>query len=168
MNVALSVSLDQARQKSELGDFKAALSFYRQALDLEPTNKEALQGLKIGRKKIEVEVNNNLQIGRNAFNSGDLISSAAAYNKVLQLDPYQAEAKANLNKISSLEQTGIRPGDENRLYLQGIEFYTSGKYSEAIRSWEKVLQLAPDNNKAKMNIKKAKHKLKSIREFKSG
>ena len=73
-----------------------------------------------------------------------------------------------MSKITNLEQTGIRPGDENRLYLQGIELYTQGKYSEAIQTWKKVLQLDSDHNKARMNIEKAKRKQQSIREFQSG
>ncbi len=168
ISVALASRLDQARQFSEQGDDKTAVSLYRQALDLEPTNKEALQGVKNGRKLIEAELDTQLQGGRSAFNSGKLKAAADAFNKVLQIDPYHAEAKAALSKITNIEQTGIRPGDENILYLQGIEFYTSGQYRDAIQSWEKVLQLTPDNVRAKMNIEKAKRKLQSIREFKSG
>ena len=136
--------------------------------DMKVGNKTALQGLQAGRKQIKTEISGHLQAGRSAFAQGDLKDAAAAYNKALLLDPYQAEAKAAINKINSLEQTGTNPGDENRLYLQGIELYTQGKYSEAIQTWEKVLQLDPAHNKARMNIEKAKRKLQSIREFQSG
>ncbi len=166
--VALSARLASARKMSDKGQHQDALTFYRQALELEPTNKEALQGLKTGRKQIEAEVAGHLQSGRSAFEQGDLGAATAAYNKVLLIDPYHAEAKAAISKITNLEQTGIRPGDESRLYLQGIELYTQGKYSDAIQTWEKVLQLAPEHNKARMNIEKTKRKLQSIREFQSG
>lgn len=165
---ATASRLDSARKKSAQGQHQDALTLYRQALDLEPTNKEALQGLQDGRKQIKTEISGYLQSGRAAFAQGDLKDAAVAFNKVLLLDPYQAEAKTAINKITSLEQTGIRPGDENRLYLQGIELYTQGKYSEAIQAWEKVLQLDSDHNKARMNIEKAKRKQQSIREFQSG
>ncbi len=165
---ALSSRLASASKMAAAGQHQDALVFYRQALELEPTNKEALQGLQAGRKQIKTELAGHLQAGRTAFAQADLGTAADAYNKVLVLDPYQAEAKAAINKIASLEQTGVRPGDENRLYLQGIELYTQGKYSDAIQTWEKVLQLAPEHKKARMNIEKAKRKLQSIREFQSG
>jgi tetratricopeptide (TPR) repeat protein len=168
INSVLVSHLKRARQKSKQGDYRSALTFYRQALDLDPASKEAQQELLRLRKQMNVDLAAHLETGQTAFKSGDLKKSATAYEKVLELDPYHAEAKAKLTKIANLEQTGIRPGDENRLYLQGIEFYTIGKYSEAIDAWEKVLQLTPMNNKARMNIEKAKRKLQSIQEFNRG
>ena len=165
---ALNATLERASKSSALGQHQEALTFYRQALDLDPSNKEALQGLKEGRTQVKTEIAGYMQSGQAAFNQGDLESAIKAYKKVLLLDPYQAEAKAAISKIDSLKQTGLRPGDENRLYLQGIELYTEGKYSDAIQTWEKVLQLDPGHDKAKMNIEKAKRKLQSIREFQSG
>lgn len=165
---ALTDRLTTARKALTAGDHQKSIKLFRTALDLDPTNNDALQGLKSGREQIKSAITQRLQTGANAFQQGELEIAAGEYRKVLQLDPYQGEARAALDRIASLKQTGIRPGDENRLYLQGIELYTQGKYAEAIRAWQQVLQLDANHNKARLNIDKAKRKLQSIKEFQSG
>lgn len=45
----------------------------------------------------------------------------------------------------------------NLHYNEGLAFYNAQKYDEAIRSWEKVLQIDPQYQKAILNINKVNH-----------
>ncbi len=165
---SIAAALNEARKHMLNKKYQAALSSYRKALDLEPANKEALAGLEKGRSKLKASISALVASGTKALNKGDFKTAETDLDKVLALDPYNAEAKSALQRLEKIRLTGAKSGDENKLYLQGIELYTKGKYAEAVSAWEKVLVLAPDHDKAKMNIEKAQRKLEKIKEFKGG
>jgi tetratricopeptide (TPR) repeat protein len=41
---------------------------------------------------------------------------------------------------------------EQKMYLEGLKCYSQGKFSEALKMFEQVLKINPDNEKAKKNI----------------
>ena len=97
---------------------------------------------------------------------GRFSAAESGYRKVLELDPYHAEAIEALERIDKTRQSDVQEGDQQQLYLTGIQLYTKGQYNDAIDSWQKVLLLDPDHEKAQMNIKKSRRKLRMIEERK--
>jgi len=160
--------LKKAAAKTAADAPQEAILIYRNILELTPDNPDAINGVQSNRKLIKTAIDQHLLAGEQAFASGDLEAATAAYNQALFLDPYQSAAVAAMEQISTLRQNDARPGDEQRLYLLGIELYTRGRYTEAIKSWEQVLRIAPRHEKAQMNIDKAIRKLQSIKEFRGG
>jgi cytochrome c-type biogenesis protein CcmH/NrfG len=73
-----------------------------------------------------------------------------------------------MERLSRLKQSGTKPGDDERLYLLGIENYTKGKYEDAVALWNQVLVLNPRHEKARMNIEKARRKILQIKEYRRG
>jgi len=165
---SIASALNDARRNLLNKKYQAALSSYRQALDLDPANKEALAGLEKGRGMLKSSIDDLVVTGNKALDSGDFKRAETDFNKVLSLDPYNAQAKSALQRLDHIRQAGAKSGDENKLYLRGIELYTKGKYAEAVSAWEQVLMLSPNHDKAKMNIEKARRKLKKIKEFQGG
>lgn len=157
-----------ARKEIANGNYEAGLKAYRDALDLSPGNAEALAGLRRGRTELKETLDRFLAEGSAAHRAGKLDQARKVYREVLTLDPHQAQALAALRKIERAGRAGLTGADSRRLYLQGIELYTEGDYSQAIAIWRQVLDLDPENEKAQMNIDKAKRKLKQIQERKSG
>jgi tetratricopeptide (TPR) repeat protein len=160
--------LKTATTSLEAGSPQTAIPVFRSILELAPENVAAMAGLKSSRARLKVDIDNDLNSGRQALKAGDLEAATVAYNRVLALDPYQSEARAEKERIDALQERGVRPGDEQRLYLLGIELYTRGRYTEAVNAWEQVLTIAPQHEKARMNIDKAHRKLQSIKEFQGG
>jgi len=168
VSASITTALNEARKHTLNGKYQAALSSYRQALDLDPANKEALVGLEKGRSKLTASISDLIAAGNTALGKGDFKNAESSFNKVLGLDPYNSTAKKALQRLDKIKLSGAKSGDENKLYLRGIELYTKGKYAEAVSAWEQVLVLSPDHDKAKMNIEKARRKLKKIKEFQGG
>ena len=168
--IAASISglLATARNDLNAERFEQALAAYREALDLDPANRDALAGLKKGRSKLQSTINSHVDTANQALAEGDFKSAETSFRKALSLDPYNRSAKSGIQRIEQIRLTGAKPGDEDKLYLSGIEHYTKGKYAEAVAVWEKVLVLDPDYTKAKMNIEKAKRKLVKIKEYQGG
>jgi tetratricopeptide (TPR) repeat protein len=168
VSASIATALNEARKHMLNNKYQAALASYRQALDLDPANKAALAGLEKGRSKLKSTINTLVDSGKKALDKGDFKTAESNFNKVLALDPYNTEARAALQRLDKIRLAGAKSGDENKLYLRGIELYTKGKYAEAVSAWEQVLMLSPSHAKAKMNIEKAQRKLKKIKEFQGG
>ncbi len=168
VSASIAAALNEARRHMLNGKYQEALSSYRQALDLDPANKEALDGLEKGRRQLDSTIAQLIAAGSGNLDRGDFSGAESNFNRVLALDPYNAEAKAALQRLEKIRLAGAQSGDEEKLYLRGIELYTRGKYAEAVAAWEQVLMLSPGHDKARMNIEKAKRKLEKIKEFQGG
>jgi len=160
--------LTSAAANTASGKQREAVADYRKVLELAPDNPTAINGLQAGRNQLQAAIATVMAKGKDAMAAGDLKQARQVFEQALDMDPYQAEAQSALEHIASLEQRGVKPGDEQRLYLRGIELYTRGRYTEAVEAWEQVLRIAPGHEKARMNIDKARRKLQSIREFQGG
>lgn len=160
--------LGAARKHLAQGRLQEALEGFRRVLDLAPGNPTALDGIEQGRQLLQGELARLVEQGRAALKAGDLPAAEEGFRKALDLDPYLGSAKEGLEHIARLQKSGIAPGDEQRLYLRGIELYTRGKYEEAVAAWQQVLMLDPDHDKAKRNIEKAQRKLRQIQEYRNG
>lgn len=168
VSASITNALNEARKNMLNSKYQAALANYRQALDLDPANKTALAGLEKGRSKLKSTISALVASGKTALDKGDFKTAKTSFDKVLALDPYNTEAKSALQRLDKIRLAGAKSGDENQLYLRGIELYTKGKYAEAVSTWQQVLMLSPSHAKAKMNIEKAQRKLKKIKEFQGG
>jgi tetratricopeptide (TPR) repeat protein len=115
--------------------------------------------------------------GAEAANVGDLLFKAnkakrekikslmdeKKYQAVLVLDPDNTTANEAVRK-----QTGQLPAQKaeaeniKKLYYDGVNYYINGKIKEAIKVWDDVLAVDPENVNARKNIVKAKAKLDSL------
>jgi len=50
-----------------------------------------------------------------------------------------------------------------KLYLEGVDLYLQGKYTEAIEAWQKILDEDPYNVKVKRNIDEAKQRIETLK-----
>jgi len=165
---AIAGFLNNARRNMLNDKYQAALSDYRQVLDLDPANQDALTGLEKGRNMLKSSIDNLVSTGQQAMDKGDYKSAEDNFKKVLVLDPYNTQAQTSLQRLDQIRLSGTQTGDEEQLYLRGIELYTKGKYAEAVDAWKKVLIISPRHDKARMNIEKAERKLQKIKEFQGG
>ncbi len=160
--------LVEANRELAAGHFSGALTLFRQVLENDPANASALDGLEKGRALLANRLTQLITEGTNALDQGRYLEAESLVRQALELDPYQAEAKAAMVRLEKLLLAGVKAGDEKHLYLQGIDLYTRGKYAEAIEVWEQVLVLTPDHEKSRLNIEKARRKLKQIQEYRNG
>ena len=103
--------------------------------------------------------------GQQALDDGEWVRAEEYLSKALQQDAYHKEAQQLRQRLEQVQQTGAQPGDEQKLYLQGVTYYTQGKYAEAIKSWQTVLILNPEHEKSTQNIAKTKRKMHQIEKY---
>lgn len=163
--IGIKNNLNQAEQAYRQKDYQEAIASYREVLKTRPDHPDALDGVRKSRKALANELNQLIADGGTAIDGGDYPKAQALLERALALDPYQADALAAKQRLESLLHAGLHPGDEDRLYLSGIDLYTSGRYQDAVATWKQVLILDPANEKARLNIAKAERKLKQIEEY---
>ncbi|MCK4532152.1 hypothetical protein KAU39_00055 [bacterium] len=118
-------------------NYSAAIKKWKQALNLDPGQKEASRLFK--------ELGNKLfQDGRLLYQKGEFNQAVILWTKLLEIIPSHTEAKIAIGQTRKefIEKT-------NKLYQQGVNEYNAGKYLEAITLWEKALIIIPENHKIK-------------------
>jgi tetratricopeptide (TPR) repeat protein len=162
---AIRTRLQQATKALQQTDYATATQAYRTVLDIAPGNREALEGLKESREKQSDNLSRLVKQGQQALDAGDLAAAESLLAEALRQDAFHEDAQQLRQRLEQVRQAGAQPGDEQKLYLQGIAYYTQGDYPEAIKSWETVLLLDPDHIKSIQNIAKTRRKLHRIEEY---
>lgn len=168
IRAAVQRNLSKGKNALQRSDNTAAMTAFRRVLDIAPDNQAALDGLGTSRENQVKELNQLVKQGYLALESGELFEAERLLTAALKQDAYHEKAQQLRQRLNQVQQSGAKPGDEQKLYLQGVSYYTQGKYAEAIQSWETVLLLEPGNEKAKLNIEKTKRKQRQIKEYSGG
>lgn len=157
-----------AHQALHNGILRTAIDHYRQVLEMDPGHGEARAGLQTGLERLKVELLKLVADGAEMLRQGDVPKAETTVRAALTIDPYNREAQGLLRTIEKIKTTAVDSGSAEKLYLQGIELYTQGKYEAAIKVWQQVILLAPDHEKARLNIDKAQRKIRSIGVYRNG
>ncbi|MCX7956540.1 MAG: PorV/PorQ family protein [Endomicrobia bacterium] len=138
-------------------------------LKLDPTHPQAKQQLtKIEdmfkkvqeareKEKLEKQIKEHFSKAKGLFDMGDLLKAKESFEIILQLDPNHEETKIYLQRIENIQKETLR--QRVVVYLsEGINFYEKGDYEKAIQRFEGVLEIEPQNQKAKEYLQLVKSK----------
>ena len=151
---------EQKERKEEIkdmirkGHIKRAEKYLKKYYEIleEDDVRELRRTLRITKQKI---ITKYLRAGEKSIEKGDYIGARLNFSKVLSLDPNNREAR---EKIESLKKMTAK--EIESLNLKAILAYTEGNLELAIKLWEEVLKMDPQNESALKNIKRARNKLK--------
>ncbi|MCK4533076.1 tetratricopeptide repeat protein [bacterium] len=97
------------------------------------------------------------------YKKGEYNFAIEYWQKVLDLAPENKQAKEGIKKsgekMERMAGNGVNMKVVEEYYKQGLIYYNQGKYREAIFEWKRVLDLVPDHEKAKANIKAVEEKM---------
>ncbi|MCP5002704.1 MAG: hypothetical protein GY941_01940, partial [Planctomycetes bacterium] len=124
---------------------------WHELLVLLPGDKKAIKGLEDAKKHGRIKMLNLQSI--EFLESGKFKAAIEKCEEILQLESGNVRAKEGIRKARS----GIEKRRKIGLfYDSGTKLFASGKYSEAIAEWQKILVWEPDNPKAKEGIQNAR------------
>ncbi len=127
---------EQARLFYAKKYYPAALDLVNLVLDIDPTHERAI-GLRTEiRTATETEITASRAAAALAEKDGHAINAIEAYNRILELDPNDAEARAAKQRL-------IDRLDVTQQIKLGIDLYNAGKLQDARRQFESVLKLNP-------------------------
>lgn len=77
----------------------------------------------------------------------------------LRVQHYIKRSRAEMRDVSSFSPEILN------FYYKGVDLFVQKKYEEAIREWEKILEIDPYNKLAIRNIKEAEDRLRKLKEL---
>lgn len=122
-------------------------------------------------KASTAEIQAHYDRGMTFFRQGgreNIVKALEEFRWVARNDPNNMKAIININNLESQLRLGgtvrnTTPKKQlseaekelvRKYYLNGINYYTSNRFPEAIAEWRKVLSIDPDHQKARNNIRK--------------
>jgi Tfp pilus assembly protein PilF/4-amino-4-deoxy-L-arabinose transferase-like glycosyltransferase len=144
-----------ARAYQSIGNYQSAVKEYKEAIEIEPEDIEALHGLGI------------VYMDMNEFNLAE-----QTLKKLVGIAPSYAPAHFELGSMYVAQgkypeaeneyETALKidPNYERAAVWSALVYDKLGQPDEALKKWEKVLQINPDNQQAKTKIEEAKQGVK--------
>jgi tetratricopeptide (TPR) repeat protein len=164
MDKEVWVSLNKAENALASGDYITAYEHYSLVLVYDPANKKAADGVQ--RAENGLNLAQKVSLGLIYFNQGNYASAKREFDAVLRLDGGNQTAQEYLVRIESKLKASTSLEDLQKdsriwkLYLDGLEAFRQGDYQKAIKSWQSVLDVYPNNQNALGNIEQARLRLK--------
>jgi Tfp pilus assembly protein PilF/4-amino-4-deoxy-L-arabinose transferase-like glycosyltransferase len=141
-----------ARAYQSIENYQSAVKEYKEAIEIESDDIEALHGLGI------------VYMDMNEFNLAE-----QTLKKLLGIAPYYAPAHFDLGSVyvaqgkypeaESEYETALEidPNFERAAVWSALVYEKLGQPDEALKKWERVLQINPDNEQAKSKMEEEKH-----------
>jgi tetratricopeptide (TPR) repeat protein len=145
------------------GDFASALNELHTALRYDSSNQDVQR--RIGFIENRIRSNDRFRRGLASYLSGDYDSAIADFRKALDLNPGNTMVSEYIGLAESRKagaKAEIQPEME-KLYLEGVDLYLQGKYTEAVEIWRGVLEKDPYNTKVLRNIEEAEQRIEALR-----
>lgn len=143
-----------------------ALEAYARILELEPANARAKEARDALAKNLDIA--QQLNMGIEYYNAGQYNKARAIFSTVLISDGQNPVAVEYLKRMETVgEQTTTTLEDLQRdrviwqVYLDGLRFMRNKEYEKAIDSWNRVLEVYPNNINTLENIEQARLRLES-------
>lgn len=162
----------------EAKKYGLALTEWEKALIWDPANKEIQKKIEKVSAELEIIVNRKLieQHVSKAyvlFEDGKLIDSVEEWKEVLKLDPTNDRAKEFIGKINdklAKEDVAILKEREkekeivaiNTFIQTGDNLYDKGRYSEALKEYQKVLKINPQHLSANKKMVDTQFRIKML------
>ncbi len=133
------------------GKFNQAITQWNNLLKIVPSHAEAKVAIRQTRKEFIEKSNKLYQQGVNKYNAGKYLESIIFWEKALKITP---------------ENHKIKEICLEAYLAQGIFCYRENDLKEAVKLWEKALTIQSHHEKALKYLKRAKTKIKRIKQLK--
>ncbi|MBK8574428.1 MAG: hypothetical protein IPN90_01700 [Elusimicrobia bacterium] len=143
-------------------DRNGALSEWKKALDLEPTDArlaEIVRETEGARKKEErrAMARGKMALAEQHYLAGDYRAALALYRESAKLDPVNRFAVDEAKRIEEILQKETNREDLGRRLGRAREAQAQGRQADAVREWLAVLKEDPLNTEARENLGRLSH-----------
>jgi tetratricopeptide (TPR) repeat protein len=146
----------RGEQAFQLDDLMAARREFQAILALQPDNAATKTYLKRIDERFRSIVQSFYETAMRDFASGDYKGAKEFLEKVLVVEPDNAEAREQLSRTDMLlsqaekaEEERMKQEAARPLYNAGLDLFKSKKYEEALRKFEDLMALDSENAEAK-------------------
>ncbi|NTV51646.1 MAG: tetratricopeptide repeat protein [Candidatus Firestonebacteria bacterium] len=135
--------------------FQDAYREWDLALKIDPNNQAALEGLrKLKSKKVSTNDLITSQ-GLDYMKRGNVKAALEEFKSTLKVDPKNLVAKQYVDKLQNEQKN-----ESEKFYRKGVELLSQGQINEAITNLEQALEVAPQDQRTKNLLYKARTQLR--------
>ncbi len=163
-DLAAALGKGKSAMAKKPADLISARNAYRLALQIQADNRDAKNGFVLVNSRIVDEVKRLVEKASKYQSDNDKPKAKKNFEEALRLDPNNADANSAIKALTGTESKAKVNADQVKtLYYQGVDHYVNNRIAEAIKSWQKQLELDPNTTlDAKKNIERAKAKLAAL------
>ncbi len=141
-----SAGLDLFKAKK----YEEALPKFEEILAIDAQNPEAKRYRILCR---DLTAKKAYEAGNASAREGDWPAAAESLKKAIRLKSDYPEAQAALDKVQA-HMGERKKGESQELYRKGLEAFLSGDQDGALQSWQKAVELDPENLEAKRGVER--------------
>jgi tetratricopeptide (TPR) repeat protein len=166
--------LNIAKRALEKGDPVKARQQYKLALELDPSNYLAKNGLEqtekhtgaflgnIRRQKNRGSIEHLYKRAGNFYKKGNFTRAKESLGFILEIDPNNEPANIAMEKVN--KYLALLSSDKiNAIYKKGVKLFEKGKYEDSIPYFESVLIAAPQRKDVYALMEQARQHIKNIK-----
>jgi tetratricopeptide (TPR) repeat protein len=160
MRADLNALVQRARREFQNQNYSEALRLLSEARLLSSDDRQVKKEVDTLVERVKLQ--ENIQKGLMLYDIGNYEDALSIFENVLERDPTNQFIKQyyTKSKIEALSETESLEPESERKYLEGVDRFLLGKYSEAIGIWEDILTKHPYSKKVLEAIEGARERLK--------
>ncbi|MBI4396127.1 MAG: hypothetical protein HY548_03460 [Elusimicrobia bacterium] len=149
--------------------FEDAATYFQKALEMDPRNETAKQGIKSAERQLKLKVEREraqerpaLKSAQEAIRRGDWVDAHDRLRSVLRRVPNHPDASKlseSVRKRAEALHEKARPNTSDWFFSKGVLAYLDGDWYKAAQVWEQVYAFDPDKIFLVAKIDKAKRRL---------
>ncbi len=135
---------DLGQTKISQGQFDAAINYFRQGVRSSPDDRSSFEtGIQLA--KDQQKISDLLQQGSQLIKNNKLAEAKEIFNQIIDSNPNHSEAKQQIEKIALMQQQmELKDQQLQPIYNQALAYMNEGKWSEAVKSFEKIKSIQSD------------------------
>jgi tetratricopeptide (TPR) repeat protein len=160
MRADLNALIQRARREFQNQNYSEALRLLSEARLLSSDDRQVKKEVDTLVERVKLQ--ENIQKGLMLYDIGNYEDALSIFESVLTRDPTNQfiQQYYTRSKIEALAETERMDPQSERKYLEGVDKFLLGKYSDAIGIWEEILTKHPYSKKVLEAIEGARERLK--------
>lgn len=150
--------LQRGQQQFDAKDFSRALNSFEEVLSLDPNNATAKQKKQEALAKISLA--QLIERGKTFYQQNQYLKAMEVFSQVLEQDPANAASQRYLEDCQKQLELQVE-----KFFNQGMDYYAAEDYREAIKMWDRALQINPNHAQSRSFKTKALERLQALEQL---
>jgi tetratricopeptide (TPR) repeat protein len=145
-------------QQFDANDFSRALNSFEEVLSLDPNYEAAKQKKQDVMAKISVA--QMIERGKGFYQQNQFLKAMEVFSQVLEQDPGNAASQKYIEDCQKQLELQV-----DKFFNQGMDYYAAEDYREAIKMWDRALQINPNHAQSRSFKTKALERLQALEQL---
>jgi len=150
--------LQRGQEQFDAKDFSRALNSFEEVLSLDPDNVTATQKKQEAMAKISLA--QMIERGRAFYQQNQFFKAMEVFSQVLEQDPGNATSQRFLEDCQKQLESQV-----DKFFNQGMDYYAAEDYREAIKMWDRALQINPNHAQSRSFKSRALERLQALEQL---